>query len=116
MIEQPSSKPVTLLWALACMAVSLAVAVAANETVFSGKGKLVFLGIFVTSFVAKSVYGMTRRNILVVFISIVALIHITMIAIGPNDSLYPGGLLFPIGVVDIGIFYLAFRWVQKRWI
>lgn len=107
------AKPISLAWALLCMAVSLMVAIAANETVLPGKGKIVFLGVFVTTFVGKSISGMGSSSLLTMFLGGVALVHVLLVALGPNDNLYPGGLLFPIGIVDIGICYLAFRWTQK---
>ncbi|MEG3088524.1 hypothetical protein [Sphingomonas sp. PB4P5] len=108
------TKPISLGWALVCMAASLVVAIAVNEAILPGKGKVVFLGVFVTSFVGKSIDGMASRNVILIFLAAVAFFHVLLVALGPNDNLYPGGLLFPIGVVDIGICYLAFRWTQKN--
>lgn len=113
MIEGRASRPISLVWALLCMAVSLLVAIAANETFLPGKGKIVFLGIFVTVFVGKSIVEMASRGFVILFLSAVAFVHALMVVIGPNDSSYPGGLMFPIGILDIGMCYLAFRWAQK---
>lgn len=108
------TKRISLAWALICMVVSLVVAIIANETVLPGKGKVVFLGVFVTAFVGKSITGVASRNVMIAFLAVVAFFHVILVALGPNDNLYPGGFLFPIGVVDIGICYLACRWIQKN--
>ena len=113
MTESSDTKPISLAWALACMVISLVGAIAVNETILPGKGKIVFLGVFVTTFVGKSIAGMASRNVMMVFLAAVAFFHALLVIFGPNDNLYPGGFLFPIGVVDIGICYLAFRWTQK---
>lgn len=113
MIEISDPKPVSLAWSLACMTASLVVAVSFNETILPDKGKVVFLGFFVTTFVGKSIVGMASRNTITIFVSAVALVHIALILVAPRDSLYPGGILFPIGIIDIGVCYLAFRWMQK---
>ncbi|WP_150125743.1 hypothetical protein [Sphingobium sp. RAC03] len=113
MIEISDPKPVSLAWSLVCMAASLVVAVSFNETILPDKGKVVFLGFFVTTFVGKSIVGMASRNTITIFVSAVALVHIALILVAPRDSLYSGGILFPIGIIDIGVCYLAFRWMQK---
>ena len=112
MINDHGVRPISLVWALLCMVLSLLVAIAANETMLPGRGKLVFLGVFVTAFVGKSIAGLATRKFVIWFLASIALVHAVLVAVGPNDNIYPGGFLFPIGIVDISICYLAFCWTR----
>ena len=104
--------PISLTWALLCMVLSLIVAIAANETVLPGKGKLIFLSVFVTAFVGQSIAEMASRKFVMGFLASIALVHAVFVAMGPHDNSYAGGLLFPIGIMDIAFWYLAFRWTR----
>lgn len=104
---------ISLTWALICMLVSLAVAIAFNETVARGHAKSIFFGVFVTSFIAKTFQKSLGQSRVTTFLAVVAAFHVALIFVLPNDSQYAGGLLFPAGIVDIGIFYLLFGLVAK---
>ena len=105
---------VSLPWALACMVVSLAVAIGCDMTVAEGHGKAIFLGLFVTAYVAKIFQESLRRSSTMVFLAGVAAFHFLLIFILPDDSRYPGGLLLPIGVADLAACYYVFGLVSKR--
>lgn len=105
---------ISLTWALICMVASLAVAILLNETVAQGHGKAIFFGVFVTSFIAKTFQKSLSQRRVSKFLVGVAAFHILLIFILPEDSQYPGGLLFPAGIVDIGLFYYLFNITVNR--
>ena len=114
MSEAVEGQRISLPWALICMLASLVVAIALNETVAPGHGKAICLGVFVTAFIAKTFQKSLGQSSVMAFLAGVAAFHILLVFVLPDDSRYPGGLLFPIGVVDIAIFYYLFGLVAKR--
>lgn len=96
------------------MVVSLAVAILLNETVAEGHGKAIFFGVFVTSFIAKTFQKSLNQIRVGIFLVCVAAFHIVLVFVLPDDSQYPGGLLFPAGIADIGLFYYIFTITVKR--
>lgn len=114
MSEAVEGQRISLPWALVCMVASLVVAIGLNETVAQGHGKAIFLGVFVTAFIAKTFQKSLGQSSVLAFLAGVATFHLLMIFILPDDSRYPGGLLFPIGIVDIAVFYYLFGLVSKR--
>lgn len=114
MNEAVEGQHISLIWALICMAFSLVVAILLNETVAQGHGKAIFFGVFVTSFIAKTFQKSFNQRAVIKFLMCVTVFHIMLVFILPNDSQYPGGLLFPAGVVDIGLFYCLFSIIVNR--
>jgi len=112
--EAVEGQRISLLWALICMVASLAVAMLLNETVFQGHGKAIFFGIFVTSFIAKTFQKSLAQSSVIAFLIGVVAFHVLLVFILPDDGGYPGGLLFPAGIADIGICYYLFGLVVKR--
>jgi len=105
---------ISLLWALICALGSLLVGIALNETVAHGHGKAIAFGVFVTGFIAKTFQKSLGQSSVAAFLAGVAAFHVLLVFIMPDDSRYPGGLLFPAGVADIAIFYYLFGLVAKR--
>ena len=114
MSEAIEGQRISLPWALICMVLSLVVAIGLNETVASGHGKAIFLGVFVTAFIAKTFQKSLGQSSVLAFLAGVAAFHILLVFGLPDDNQYPGGLLFPVGIVDIAIFYYLFGLVVKR--
>jgi hypothetical protein len=114
MSEAVEGQHISLIWALICMAASLAVAILLNETVAEGHGKAIFFGVFVTSFIAKTFQKSLNQKSVIIFLIGVAAVHILLIFILPDDSHYLGGLLFPAGIADIGLFYYLFSITVNR--
>ena len=85
-----------------------------NETIAHGHGKAIFFGVFVTSFIAKTFQKSLNQGSVFVFLVGVAAFHIALVFLLPEDSQYAGGLLFPAGIIDIGMFYLLFTFLEKR--
>ncbi len=108
------SQRISLPWALACALGSLLVGIVFNETVAHGHGKAIFFGVFVTAFIAKTFQKSLNQGSVFTFLVGVVAFHIALIFILPEDNQYPGGLLFPAGIVDIAIFYFLFTLVEKR--
>jgi hypothetical protein len=48
------------------------------------------------------------------FLLCVAAFHGLLVFIIPSDNQYPGGLLFPAGLIDIALFYYLFGIIVKR--
>ena len=114
MSEAVAVQRISLPWALICALASLVVGIAFNETVAHGHGKAIAFGVFVTTFIAKTFQkSLSQRNVLVFLIGVAAF-HILLVFILPDDSAYPGGLLFPAGIADIGLFYYLFSITVKR--
>ena len=114
MNEAAIGQRISLTWAIICMLGSLAVAIALNETVAQGHGKAIFFGVFVTAFIAKTFQKNMNQGTVVTLLIFVAAFHVLLIFILPKDENYPGGLLFPVGIVDIAIFYCLFWLIMKR--
>lgn len=114
MSEAIEGQRISLIWALICMVSSLAVVILLNETVAQGHGKAIFFGVFVTSFIAKTFQKSLNKSNVAFFLLCVAIFHVALVFLLPEDSQYPGGLLFPAGIADIGLFYYLFSITVKR--
>jgi len=105
---------ISLLRALICMVSSLAVAIVLNETIARGHGKAIFFGVFVTSFITMTFRRSLIQVRIIAFLIGVAIFHIVLVFVLPADKGYPGGFLFPLGMVDIAIFYYISGFFTKR--
>jgi hypothetical protein len=114
MSEAVEGQRISLPWALMCALASLVVGITLNETLAHGHGKAIAFGVFVTTFIAKTFQKSLFQSSVAAFMACVVAFHVFLVFIMPNDSRYAGGLLFPAGVIDIGIFYYLFGLVTKR--
>jgi hypothetical protein len=112
--ETAEGQRISLPWAIMCMLASLVVAIALNETLAHGHGKAIFFGIFVTAFIAKTYRHAVGQRRVAAFLLCVAAFHGLLVFIIPSDNQYPGGLLFPAGLIDIALFYYLFGIIVKR--
>lgn len=107
--DQPK---LTLKWGLTWAFFSLAAAIAINETILPGKGMSVGFGILATAIISRMIIGKSRSIIYIPYILFVFAAHLILIFISPSDDKYPGGLMYPLGMIDVGIFYLIFLWIR----
>lgn len=99
------TQPISRIWSLLCMAISLAIAFAMNATVAHGHGKPIFYGVFMTAFIAKIAQRSIFRAPVIIFLLCVATFHVALVFILPTDNRYPGGFLFPAGIIELIILY-----------
>jgi len=96
------------------MAICLIIAIFLNETIAHQHGKAIFFAIFMTAFITKIAQPYMLRTTIQVFIFCVAACHIALIFVIPIDRAYPGGLLFPVGIIDLLIFYFIFQKIARK--
>lgn len=99
---------------MSCAVICLIIAIAADETIAHGYGKAVLLGLFVTSIVVRTFWPQRNQRYVTLFFVMVAVFHVALLFIMPNDSRYPGGLLFPIGIADVSMFYVIYLFFVKQ--
>lgn len=104
---------ISRIWAFSCMLISLVAAIGLNETVAQGHGKAIFFGFFMTAFIAKIAQKVISEPKIIAFLSCVAAFHVILVFISPPDSAYPGGILFPAGILELIVLYYAFQRVAR---
>jgi hypothetical protein len=101
------------MWAFSTMLICMAIAIGMNETVANGHGKAIFFALFMTAFIAKISQKFIRERRIKVFLMGVLAFHVILVFVIPNDGRYPGGLLFPAGILDIIVMYFLFQRVAR---
>jgi len=110
MNEAPvEGQTISRMWAFSTMLICMAIAIGMNETVANGHGKAIFFALFMTAFIAKIAQRVVYEPRIKVFLVGVLTFHVFLIFVIPNDGRYPGGLLFPAGILDLIVMYFLFQ-------
>lgn len=114
MNEAPiEGQTISRMWAFSAMLICMAIAIALNETVVHGHAKAIFFALFMTAFITKMTQTVIRQAKIRLFLVGVLIFHAFLAFAFPNDASYPGGLLFPVGILDLIVMYFIFQKVAR---
>lgn len=107
---------ITNLSALAIFALTFVASFVIEHFFLPGRGKIVFLGLFVTIAIVWPFRRHAADHGVMTLLATMLISHIVLMAFLPlRDQAYPGAILIPVGLVDYSIFFvLISRAIKSR--